>query len=65
MSAARHADVFFVKQTGDGENGLATYYTCEGIKLIIFRDFSQALGAVQVVVSKEKTPEEVLAAGKA
>jgi 2-hydroxy-3-keto-5-methylthiopentenyl-1-phosphate phosphatase len=46
MSAARHADVLFVKQTDDGENDLAVYCTREGIKHIIFRDFAQALRAV-------------------
>jgi 2-hydroxy-3-keto-5-methylthiopentenyl-1-phosphate phosphatase len=65
MSAARHADVLFVKQKDDGENDLAAYCTREGIKHIIFRDFSEALKVVQAVVSGEKTPEEVLAAGKA
>ncbi|KAJ6548201.1 HAD-like domain-containing protein [Mycena vulgaris] len=65
MSAARHADVLFVKQKDDGENDLAAYCTREGIKHIIFRDFAQALTVVQAVVSGEKTSEEVLAAGKA
>ncbi|KAJ7740450.1 HAD-like domain-containing protein [Mycena maculata] len=64
MSAARHADVLFVKQKDDGENDLAAYCTREGIKHIIFRDFSQALKVVQAVVRGEKTPEEVLAAGR-
>ncbi|KAJ7768019.1 HAD-like domain-containing protein [Mycena olivaceomarginata] len=65
MSAARHADVLFVKQKDDGENDLAAYCNREGIKHIIFRDFSQALKVVQSVVSGEKTAEEVLAIGKA
>ncbi|KAK7038398.1 HAD-like domain-containing protein [Favolaschia claudopus] len=65
MSAARHADILFVKQKDDGENDLAAYCTREGIKHIIFRDFAQALEVVQAVVSGEKTKEEVLAAGKA
>ncbi|KAJ7674288.1 HAD-like domain-containing protein [Mycena rosella] len=65
MSAARHADVLFVKQKDDGENDLAAYCTREGIKHIIFRDFAQALRVVQAVVRGEKTPAEVLAAGKA
>ncbi|KAJ6537789.1 HAD-like domain-containing protein [Mycena capillaripes] len=65
MSAARHADVLFVKQKDDGENDLAAYCTREGIKHIIFRDFGEALKVVQSVVSGEKTPEEVLAVGKA
>ncbi|KAJ7038806.1 HAD-like domain-containing protein [Mycena alexandri] len=65
MSAARHADILFVKQKDDGENDLAAYCNREGIKHIIFADFSQALKVVQAVVSGEKTPAEVLAAGRA
>ncbi|KAJ7268218.1 HAD-like domain-containing protein [Mycena haematopus] len=65
MSAARHADVLFVKQKDDGENDLAAYCNREGIKHIIFHHFSEALKVVQSVVSGEKTPEEVLANGKA
>ncbi|KAF7364172.1 hypothetical protein MSAN_01076500 [Mycena sanguinolenta] len=65
MSAARHADILFVKQKDDGENDLAAYCNREGIKHIIFHHFSEALGVVQSVVSGEKTPEEVLAIGKA
>ncbi|KAF8198692.1 HAD-like domain-containing protein [Mycena galopus ATCC 62051] len=65
ISAARHADILFVKQKDDGENDLAAYCTREGIKHIIFRDFLQAMKVVQTVVSGEKTPEEVLAIGKA
>ncbi|KAJ6579381.1 HAD-like domain-containing protein [Mycena sp. CBHHK59/15] len=65
MSAAKHADVLFVKQKDDGENDLAAYCRREGIKHILFRDFAQALKVVQAVVRGEKTPEEVLAIGKA
>ncbi|KAF7300548.1 hypothetical protein HMN09_00939700 [Mycena chlorophos] len=64
MSAARHADVLFVKQKGDGENDLAVYCTREGIPHIIFSDFSEALGVVKSVVSGEKTAREVLAKGR-
>lgn len=65
MSAARHADVLFVKLKDDGENDLAVYCAREGIPHILFRDFAQALPVVQAVVSGKKTPAEVLAAGKA
>nr|GAT51980.1 predicted protein [Mycena chlorophos] len=64
MSAARHADVLFVKQKGDGENDLAVYCTREGIPHIIFSDFSEALEVVKSVVSGEKTAKEVLAKGR-
>jgi 2-hydroxy-3-keto-5-methylthiopentenyl-1-phosphate phosphatase len=65
MSAARHANVLFLKQKDDHENDLAAYCTREEIKHIIFRDFSHTLKVVQSVVSREKTPEEVLAVGTA
>ncbi|KAJ7079298.1 HAD-like domain-containing protein [Mycena belliarum] len=65
MSAARHADVLFVKQKDDGENDLAAYCTREGIPHIIFTDFVQALSVVKAVVSGEKTKDEVLARGTA
>jgi hypothetical protein len=65
MSAARHADVLFVKQKDDGENDLAAYCKREGIRHILFADFSQALAVVQAVVSGEKTPAEVLSLGRA
>lgn len=65
MYAARHANVLFVKEKDDGENDLAAYCNREGIKHIIFHDFSKALPVVQSVVKGDKTVEEVLAVGKA
>ena len=61
MSAARHADVLFVKQKEDGENDLASYCTREGIPHILFRDFSQALRVVQQIVTGQLTIAEALA----
>ncbi|KAJ7452268.1 HAD-like domain-containing protein [Mycena latifolia] len=63
MSAARHADVLFVKHKGDGENDLAAFCTRERIPHIIFADFAQALGVVRAVVEGEITKEEALARG--
>jgi len=61
MSAARHADVLFVKNDKEeGSNDLAEYCKLEGIKHILFKDFSQALPIVQSVVKGEKTVEQVL-----
>jgi len=60
MSAAKHADVLFVKQKDDGENDLATYCTKLGIRHILFTDFSKALPIVQSVVKGEKRTDEVL-----
>ncbi|KAF9461728.1 HAD-like domain-containing protein [Collybia nuda] len=61
ISAAKHADLLFVKQKDDGENDLAAYCTREGIKHVLFKDFSNALPVVQSVVQGKKTLAEVLA----
>ncbi|KAF8069232.1 HAD-like domain-containing protein [Lyophyllum atratum] len=60
ISAAKHADLLFVKVKGDGENDLAAYCAREGIKHVPFEDFSKALPVVQSVVSGEKTIAEVV-----
>ncbi|KAI0918473.1 hypothetical protein AcV5_002458 [Taiwanofungus camphoratus] len=65
MSAARHADVLFVKQKEDGENDLALYCKREEIPHILFDNFGRALEVVRSVVEGKKTVQEVLAAGKA
>lgn len=59
MSAARHADVLFVK-TKDDENDLAAYCRREGIRHIIFGDFGEALPVVRSVVEGKKSVDEVL-----
>lgn len=63
MSAARHADVLFVKQNPGSDNDLANYCNKEGIKHILFQDFAGALEVVKSVVDGEKTVAEVLAKG--
>lgn len=63
MSAAKHADVLFVKQKGYGENDLAAYCNKEGIRHVLFPDFSHALPIVQAIVKGETTKEEVLQKG--
>ena len=65
ISAAKHADILFVKQKDDGENDLATYCTRLGIRHILFTDFSKALPLVQSVVGGERSVEEALTIGKA
>ncbi|KAF8830763.1 hypothetical protein HHX47_DHR2000935 [Lentinula edodes] len=65
MSAAKHADVLFVKEKEYGENDLAAYCTKLGIKHILFKDFSNALPIVQSVVKGEKTVQEALNIGHA
>jgi len=59
MSAAKHADVLFVKIKGD-ENDLATYCEREGIKHITFQDFGEVLPIVESVVKGEKSVKEIL-----
>ncbi|KZP26899.1 hypothetical protein FIBSPDRAFT_781300 [Athelia psychrophila] len=59
LSAARHADVLFVKSKDD-ENDLAAYCRKEGIKHIIFKDFGEALPIVESVVKGEKSVADVL-----
>lgn len=64
MSAARHADVLFVKNNkAEGENDLAVYVKNEGIRHVLFKEFSEALPVVQSVVLKQKTVDEVLVEG--
>lgn len=65
ISAAKHADILFVKQKDDGENDLATYCTRLGIQHVLFTDFSKALPIVQSVVKGEKSVDEVLTIDKA
>ncbi|KZT36146.1 hypothetical protein SISSUDRAFT_1050258 [Sistotremastrum suecicum HHB10207 ss-3] len=64
MSAARHADLLFVKQKPGGENDLAAYCRREGIKHVLFEDFTGALGLVKAVVGGEKTVAEALESGR-
>lgn len=64
MSAAKHADVLFVKVKPDSDNDLATYCTQQGIKHIRFKAFHDALGLVQQIVEGLKTVEEALAVGE-
>ncbi|KAI6097230.1 HAD-like domain-containing protein [Pisolithus sp. B1] len=61
MSAARHADVLFVKQKNDGENDLAAYCKREGIPHILFSDFGAALKTVRAIVEGSKTADAALA----
>ncbi|KAI0074300.1 hypothetical protein K474DRAFT_1665570 [Panus rudis PR-1116 ss-1] len=65
MSAARHADILFVKKKPGADNDLAAYCTREGIPHILFEDFGRALGVVSKVVEGELTKEQALALGSA
>jgi hypothetical protein len=63
MSAARHADVLFVKQKS-GENDLATYCEREKIRHILFKDFWSALPIVRGIVNGELSVDQALSTGK-
>lgn len=65
MSAAKHADVLFVKEKSDGENDLAAYCKRENIRHVLFPDFSKALLVVRSIVEGAKTPEEWFDIGRA
>ncbi|KAF9530291.1 HAD-like domain-containing protein [Crepidotus variabilis] len=58
ISAARYADVLFVKTKSDGENDLSVYCQRERIKHILFDDFSKALPIVQAIVAKQKSIDD-------
>ena len=60
ISAAKHADLLFVKAKPGGDNDLAAYCTREGITHVLFEDFSQVLPVVQHVVSGKKTVTDVI-----
>ncbi|TFK38257.1 HAD-like domain-containing protein [Crucibulum laeve] len=60
ISAAKHADVLFVKEKPGGENDLAAYCIRERIKHVLFQDFSTALSVVQSIVESKKTVEDVV-----
>lgn len=59
MSAAKHADVLFVKEKED-ENDLLEYVQKEGIRHVPFTQFGDALPIVESVVKGRKTVDEVL-----
>lgn len=60
ISAAKHADLLFVKYKPGGENDLAAYCKREGIKHVLFENFAEALKVVQSVVAGEQTIDQVV-----
>ena len=65
MSAARHADVLFVKVKPGADNDLHAFCAREGIPHILFENFHKALPIVKRVVNGELTVRQALALGKA
>ena len=60
ISAAKHADLLFVKAEHDGENDLAVSCQREGIKHLVFDEFSKVLPVVDAIVKGTKTIQEVV-----
>ncbi|KAF9479759.1 hypothetical protein BDN70DRAFT_878397 [Pholiota conissans] len=60
ISAAKYADVLFVKTKSDGENDLAVYCQREGIKHILFGDFVEVLAPIGAIVKGEKTIDDFI-----
>ncbi|KAH8082828.1 HAD-like domain-containing protein [Cristinia sonorae] len=65
MSAARHADLLFVKQKPGADNDLAAFCTREGIPHVLFEDFDRALGLIKKVVEGEVSVGEAVKVGRA
>lgn len=65
MSAAKHADILFVKLKENGEADLANYCDENGIKYIKFYNFAQALPIVKAVVGGGMGVKEALEVGDA
>ncbi|KAI0338033.1 hypothetical protein BDW22DRAFT_1363392 [Trametopsis cervina] len=65
MSAARHADVLFVKKKPGMDNDLAAYCIREGIPHIIFEDFGRASHVVKQVVEGTLSVKDALSLGTA
>jgi 2-hydroxy-3-keto-5-methylthiopentenyl-1-phosphate phosphatase len=60
LSAAKHADLLFVKDKLDGENDLKDYCDKEGIKHKMFVTFDDVLRDVKSVVEGNRQVAEVL-----
>jgi len=60
ISAAKFADMLFVKEKADNENDLAVYCQREHIKHVLFQDFSTALPIVQSIIQGKVTIAEVV-----
>ncbi|KAF7764060.1 hypothetical protein Agabi119p4_8597 [Agaricus bisporus var. burnettii] len=59
ISAAKYADLLFVKSKAGGDNDLAAYCKREGLTHLIFEDFGKALPVVQSIVEGKKTIRDV------
>jgi len=62
ISAAKHADLLFVKSKPGGDNDLAAYCKREGIRHVSFKNFEDALLVVRDIVDGKKTIADVVSA---
>jgi len=60
ISAARHADLLFVKSKPGGDNDLAAYCRREDIKHVLFEDFKDVLPTIQSIAEGKKTIPEII-----
>ncbi|KAJ9093411.1 hypothetical protein QFC21_006441 [Naganishia friedmannii] len=60
MSAAKHADLLFVKEMPNGDSDLAAYCKEQGIDHVSFKDFNKVLEVVKSVVEGANTVPEVI-----
>ncbi|KAI0676188.1 HAD-like domain-containing protein [Trametes maxima] len=65
MSAARHADVLYVKEKEGGDNDLAAFCRRENIPHLLFEDFTHALRSVSAIVEGRTSVKDALAQGRA
>ncbi|KAK7691735.1 hypothetical protein QCA50_005135 [Cerrena zonata] len=63
MSAARHADLLFVKKVPGEDNDLSTFCEREGIPHLLFENFGGALKVVSQVVEGKLTVHDALKLG--
>ena len=61
LSAARHADLLFVKRfVGGSPSNLATYCAQEQIPHVLINDFGDALSVVEAVLRGDRTVADVV-----
>ena len=65
MSAARHADVLFVKVKPGADNDLHAFCVNEGIPHITFENFHEVLPIVQKVIRGEMSVRQAQELGSA
>ncbi|GHJ84211.1 hypothetical protein NliqN6_0613 [Naganishia liquefaciens] len=60
MSAAKHADLLFVKEMANGDSDLAAYCKEQDIDHVSFKDFNKVLEVVKSIVQSQDTVPSVI-----